>query len=100
MGGVPRERARRQAILARVAANRAKVGRAQERCHVSFPVGHELHAETCESGMIAHHCRIDPGFVELEHRWVVDDFAGLTVDDLIQMHRLRKSPSTWQKWRE
>ena len=48
------QRARRQTILAGIAADGAEIGCAQEGGDVRFPVGHELHAEPRKSRLIAH----------------------------------------------
>src|ERR1700685_1125645 len=47
--------------------------------------------------MAAHQLRIDAGLVELEHRRVVDDFARLAVDYLVQPHRFGESSADVEK---
>jgi hypothetical protein len=82
------QRARRQSILPCIGAHRPKIARAEECRDVVLPIRHELHAKACEARMTPHQLRVDAGFVEFEHRGVVDDFARLTVDDLVEAHRL------------
>ena len=86
--GVHGQGARRQSVLPRIAAHGAKIAGAEESGHVVLPIRHELHAKTREAHVVAHDLRVDAGLVELEHRRVVDDFARLAVDDLIEPHRL------------
>ena len=48
------KRARRQSVLARIAAHGAKIAGAEEGGHVVLPVRHELHAKAREARVIAH----------------------------------------------
>ena len=57
--GVDRQRPRRKAVLPGVAADRAKVARAEERRHVVSPVGDELDPESRESRAILHDGGVD-----------------------------------------
>jgi hypothetical protein len=80
-GRIDGEPARRQSVLARVAADRAKIRCTEKRRDVGLPVRHELHAETREPRLILHHRRIEAALVEFEHRGVIDDFVRDAVDD-------------------
>ena len=78
----------RQSVLPRVAAHRPKVAGSQEGRDVIPPIRHELHPKSGETGASTHRFRIDAGLVEFEHRRVVDDLPGLSVDDLVEPDRL------------
>ena len=74
--------------MARVAADRAEVARAEERRHVIPPVGDELHPEPRETRTLLHEGGVDAALVPLEHRRIVDDLARLAVDDFVHVHGL------------
>ncbi len=94
---VHRQRARRQAVLPRIAAHRPKIARAEKRRHVILPVRHELHAKAGKAHVVAHQFRIDAGLVEFEHRRVIDDFVRLAVDDFVEAHGLGESAADMEE---
>ena len=83
--------------MPRIAAHRPKVAGAEERGHVILPVRHELHAKAGEAHVVAHQLWIDTGLVEFEHRGVVDDFARLAVDDLVEAHGFGESAADMEE---